>query len=141
MITLKEYEVEDWAEIDDAIEPFSPPMAEEYFLEITKRGVAITAVEDGAILACGGIVYANDKEGIVWLKLSKKCLKQSFRWARTIRETFNLMMKSVGNLKISTYILDNFCKGEKLARLIGLKRIDETKEYNGNIYYKYTAVT
>jgi len=49
-------------------------------------------------------------------------------------------MDTVGDLKISTYVIDNFCKGERLAKLIGLKRTDEFGEYNGNKYYKY-AVT
>lgn len=138
MITLREYEIEDWSKIDDAIEPFIPPVPIEDFLKMTKRGVAITGVEDGEIMACGGIAYTNDKDGTVWLKVSRKCA--GYGWARTIRETFGLMKESVGDLRISTYILENFCKGEKLARLIGMKRTDETEEYNGNTYNKYTVV-
>jgi len=140
MIILREYKADDWAKIDDAVEPFMPLMPVREFLEMAKRGLAITGVEDGNVMACGGVTYMNDKEGIVWVKVSKKCLKQSFRWARTIRETFNLMIESAGELKITTYVLDNFCRGEKLARLIGLKRTDETEEYNGNTYHKYTVV-
>ena len=140
MITLKEYETEDWVKIDDAVEPFSPLMPTKNFLEMTKKNsVAITGIEDGNIMVCGGISYTNDDKGIVWVKVSKKCLKQSFRWARSIRETFKTMMDSVGDLEISTYILDNFCKGERLARLIGLKRSGEAEKYNGKIYNKYVV--
>ncbi len=138
MITFREYKVEDWSKINDAIEPFMPATL---INEVNERGIAITAIEDGCMMACGGIVYTNSTEGIVWVKVSQKCLRKPLRWARTIRETFRLMKESVGDLQISTYILDNFCKGEKLARLIGLKRTDKTEEYNGNIYNKYTAVT
>ncbi len=144
MITLRKYNIEDWAKIDDAIEPFTPPMPMEKFLEMTENGIAITGVEKGSVMACGGIMYLNDTNGMVWLKISKECLIQSFGWARTICETFRLMKKSVGDLKISTYVLSDFCKGEKLARLIGLRKTEETEEYNGNTYHKfaqkYTAV-
>ena len=133
MITLREYKAEDWSEINDALEPFMPTA-----LKVNEQGLVITAIEDGRIMACGGVVYTNSAKGVVWVKVSKKCLREPLRWARTIRETFRLMKDSVGDLRISTYILADFCKGEKLARLIGLKRTDETEEYKGNIYNKYT---
>lgn len=140
MIALKEYKIEDWTKIDNAIEPFIPPMPMKEFLEMSKRGVAVTGVENGEVVACGGIAYISETEGTVWLKMSKKCFEHSYSWARTIKETFGLMKEAVGDLRISTYVLDNFCKGEKLARWIGLKKTDEVEEYNGNIYHKYTAV-
>ena len=90
-------------------------------------------------MACGGIAFVNDKEGMAWIKISKKCLNHSFTWARTIHEAFGMMIKSV-DVKVSTYVLDKFCKGERLARFIGLKRTNETEEYNGNMYYRYTVI-
>ncbi len=140
MITLKKYETEDWVKIGDAVEPFSPLMPPENFVKMTKHSVAVTGIENGNVMACGGVTYVNDKEGIVWVKISKKCLTQPYKWARSIRETFRIIMDSIGDLKISTYVLRDFCKGERLARLIGLKKTDETEEYNGNIYNKYTVI-
>ena len=100
----------------------------------------MTAIEDGKVMACGGIVLESETEGTIWCKVSKKCLGKSFSWARTMREAFSLMMDTLGELKISTYILGGFCKGEKLARLIGLKKSNETETHNGNTYYKYTVI-
>lgn len=137
MITLKEYEAEDWTKIDDAVEPFMIVEPLEDFNKVAQRGLAITAVEDGNVMACGGVAYINSKEGMVWVKVSKRCLEQSFRWARTIRETFGIMIESLGSMKIVTYVLTDFCKGEKLARLIGMKKTDKTYEHNGNMYNKY----
>ena len=136
MILFKEFEIEDWWQIDDPIEPF----AIEKPLDILSKGICMTATEDGKVMACGGIVLTTDIDGLVWCKVSKKCLTKSLRWARTMKEAFNLMMNSVGDFNISTYILDGFCKGDKLARLIGLKKTNETESNNGNTYYKYTAV-
>jgi len=137
MITLKEYEPEDWSAITDAVEPFSPLTPTKEFLEMTKNSVAVTAIENGNVMACGGITYTSDETGIVWVKVSRKC--QGYRWARSIRETFRIMMDSIGDLRISTYVIRDFCKGDKLARLIGLQKTDEYEEYNGNIYYKYSV--
>ena len=141
MIIFREYDIDDWSKIDDAVEPFMPlELTKDFLFEISKRGLSITSVEDGNIMACGGITYVNNKEGTVWVKVSRKCLNDSLKWARVIRETFRLMKEVVGDLEISTYILDSFCKGERLARLIGMKRTTETKEHNGNIYNKYQVI-
>lgn len=141
MITLREYEVEDWGKIGDAVEPFMFHEPLNDFNKVVQRGIAVTAVEDGNIMACGGVAYISHQEGIVWVKVSKKCLRQSFRWARTIRETFRIMIESLGSMTIITYILTDFCKGEKLARLIGMKKTDKTYKFNNNIYNKYMVVT
>lgn len=137
MITLREYKIGDWKKIKDAVEPFT-------FIggldDIALRGIAVTALNNNKVMACGGVTFFNEHEGAVWVKISKDCAKRPFMWARTIKETFVLMIESVDNMKISTYILDGFCKGEKLAKLIGLKRTDETEKYKENIYNKYTAM-
>jgi len=136
MILFHEFKLSDWWEIEDAIEPFA---ADKPIKELT-RGVSMTAREDGKVMACGGIIFENDTEGTVWCKVSKKCLVKSFSWARTIKEAFSLMIKVSGDMDIKTYILEGFCKGDKLARLIGLKKSSESEIFNGNTYYKYTAV-
>ncbi len=137
MILFKPFEIDDWWKINDAVEPFSIDQP----LEVLTRGISMTAVEDGEVMACGGIVLEGETEGIIWCKVSKKCSGKSFSWARTMKEAFALMMDTVGDLKIKTYILEGFCKGDKLARLIGLKKSDEAEIHNGNTYYKYTAVS
>lgn len=140
MITLKEYETEDWSKIEDAVEPLMYMESSDEFNELVRRGIAVTAIEDGKVMSCGGIAYISEDEGIIWIKVSRKCLKQSYRWARTILEAFRIMMDSVGDLHISTYIVGSFPKGDKLARMIGLYKTGETEEYKDKTYYKYTAV-
>lgn len=141
MITLKEYKTEDWPQITDAVEPFMFIEPFENFNQIVQRGVSVTAFEDDKVMACGGIALMNTNSGITWLKISKECLNKSYRWARTIKETFALMLDSFEHIEVTTYILDEFCKGEGVAKLIGMKKVDETEEHNGNIYNKYMVVT
>lgn len=140
MIIFRKYKSEDWSKIDDAVEPFMFTESLDEFNKAVRRGVAVTAVEDDVIMSCGGVAYVNDKEGIVWVKVSRKCLNHSYKWARTIRETFKIMMNAIGSMIVTTYILEKFCKGEKLARLIGMKRDGETYEFNGNKYNRYSVV-
>lgn len=138
MVILKEYKTEDWSKIDDAVEPFM--FHNEEFNQIVKRGIAVTATEDGNVMVCGGIALTSEDEGIVWVKVSKKCLSQPIRYARGIRETFRLMMESLGSMKIVTYIVEDFCKGEKLARMIGMKKVGETYQFNNKMYNKYSVI-
>ena len=141
MITLKEYETKDWSKINDAVEPFMfhEPLKE--FNQIVKRGVAVTAIEDGNVMACGGVAYVSEDEGIVWVKISRKCLSHPVKYARGIKEVFKIMMDALGSMTITTYILDEFCKGEKLARLIGMKKVGDTYKFNNKMYNKYAVVT
>ncbi len=132
MITLREYKVADWAAIQDAVEPFC---ALEGDLDVTTQGIAVTAT-DGDVMACGGIVYAD--EGIAWMKMSRKCKDRAYTWARTIKEAFTLMLDSV-DIPVHTYILKGFCDGERVARAIGMEKTDETELLNGSTYYKYVV--
>lgn len=140
MILGRKFEPEDWEKIDDAVEPFSPLDCDKDFFEIINRSLAITGVEDGTVMACGGITYISDNEGVIWLKVSKKCLNRSYFWARSILDTFRIMTDSIGEMKLHTYVLAKFCRGERMAKMIGLKRTDIIETLNGNIYYKYTTV-
>jgi hypothetical protein len=135
MIELLEYKPEHYEAIQDAVEPFSAPKDD---IGVDGKGVAVTA-SDGDVMACGGIVYTSDTEGMVWVRVSKKCQENAFVWARTIREAFKLMVEST-NLNVFTYVIDGFKAGDRLARSIGLKRTDESEEQNGKVYYKYTVI-
>ena len=140
MIDVRLYKKGDWEKVKDPIEPFTPICGKGEFDEVAKRGVAVTATDDNNIMACGGVTFMNDKEGTVWVKVSKDCAKRPFLWARAIKDTFRIMTESVGDIKIYTYILKDFCQGEKLARLIKMKKVGESVEHNGNIYNKFMVV-
>ncbi len=129
---LREYKIEDWSQVKDAIEPFTA----EY---LGGKGISVTAIEDDKVMACGGVIYITDTEGSAWLKISKDCLTHPLKWARAIKQTFAMMIEASEGFNVTTYILVDFCKGEKLARLLGMKKTSITEEYNGNIYNKYAV--
>ena len=132
----REYKESDWSAIDDAVEPFS---SSEVMFDKTKHGIAITGVEDGSVMACGGISYLDSDNGTVWLKMSKRCLVEPLKWAREIRIVFGYMIDSVGDIDVSTYVLSDFCRGDRVARFIGLKPTSQSEYYNGNTYIKYVV--
>jgi hypothetical protein len=134
MIKVRKYKNEDLAEIKNPIEPFCSIIDD---MDIASTGLAVTGVDDG-VMACGGIFFTDDTDGMVWLKVSEKCKENAFGWARTIKEVFGLMMDSV-EMNVYTYVLEGFCQGDRMARSIGLKKTDETEKHNGNIYYKYVV--
>lgn len=136
-MTIREYREGDWEKITDAVEPFVPPTATSSFLQGIHRGISVSGEEGGEVVACGGIIY-NNTEGTVWLKIDKRC--RGLGWVRTIREVFALMKKSVGDLNITTHVLKGFCRGDKMAKMIGLKATDDSVSYNGNKYTKYVTV-
>jgi hypothetical protein len=130
---VREYRQEDYFAIQDAVEPFCTTEGDASLLG---NGIAVTAI-DGDAMACGGIAY-TEEGGIVWVKVSMKCKDKAYAWARTIKEIFNLMIESV-DVPVSTYVLKGFCRGDRLARSIGMKKTNEIREVNGNVYYKYTV--
>jgi hypothetical protein len=139
MIEVRLYQHGDWEAIIDAVEPFSPPFPTEEFNQMIVHSLAATGLEGGRIMACGGITLTSDNNGLVWLKMSKQCGRNAYRWGRTIKETIICMKEALGITNIYTYIVDNFCKGDKLARMVGLRRTDEHEKYKGNKYYKYVV--
>ena len=136
MITIRKYSPND--KIDNAEEPFMPFYNPD---EHSERSLALTVFDDNVAMVCGGIVCVNDTDGIVWVTVSTKCRKQPYRWARTIREFFDIIIRALGYMTIITYILADYCKGEKLAKLIGMSKSGEVYEYNGHVYNKYMVIT
>ncbi len=134
MIILREFKPGDFDLITDPIEPFCSMKDDG---KTSAKGVALTGI-DGDAMACAGVMYTSDTEGIIWLKMSCKCKENAFMWARTVREGFKLLINSV-DVKVYTYILDGFYPGERLAKSLGLEKTIKTRELNGNIYYKYVV--
>lgn len=137
MVTIREYKTNDWEKIQDSVEPFTPAYGDGDFDAIASRGIAVTALDGDNVMAVGGVTYIDEKEGMVWVKVSQQCAKRPVLWARTIKEVFGLMIDSVTGVEIYTYILKGFCKGEKLAKLIDMVNTDQSVEHNGKIYDRY----
>ena len=96
-------------------------------------------MEDGKVMACGGVAFLTDTTGVAWMRMSRLCKGKPFRWARSIKVAFKLALETLDDMDIYTYIIDGFCAGDRIARSCGLKMTDEYEEHNGNRYYKYVV--
>lgn len=140
MITVRLYENGDWAKIEDAAEPFMPIASNEEFDAIAARGIAATAIRNETeTVACGGVTLMSDGEGFVWLKMIGGKVKDPIETARLLKDIFEIMVETMEKVNISTYILDGFRKGERLARFIGMKKNCDFVFFRNHTYNKYTV--
>jgi hypothetical protein len=139
MIAVELFKQQDWHDVESFTEPFLREVQDDKFFEELGNGVALTAKKNGKVMACGGIMYAPDGEGVTWLKASRECLKSPVTWTRTFRDGFR-MMQGVMDVKAVCYVLKGFCEGGRVARLIGMKTTGEEVEQNGKTFIKYMAV-
>lgn len=127
---LRLYKSNDWDKIN-VFEPFMVPVDSKDYC----NGLAVTAIDNGRILGCGGIVFVGNI-GMVWVRLDKN-LGSHISAARTILRMFNTMRDLVGDMKVIAYVLDCFERGERLASFVGLKKNCEKIKFNGNSYNKW----
>lgn len=139
MIKVRIYEKGDWNKVKGSVEPFMPIYTSSEFDVIASRGVAVTATEEGEAIACGGVTFMG-ASGFVWLKMNNSKVRKPIETALLMRDIFKLMVESVGDVEVSTYILDGFRKGERLARFIGMEKNCEFVTFRNRIYNKYTVV-
>jgi len=131
VIFFRQFKLQDWIDID-AVEPFCPRFPTDEFSKAVKNGFAVTAVRDDKIMACGGLVFAA--EPVVWLKVAKNCY--SLALAKAIIDTAKIIREIV-DAPIYTYILEDFKKSERLAKIIGFEKTSERFEYENRFYRKY----
>ena len=134
------YKKGDWAKVKETVEPFMPLTDDGFFDDIALLGIAVTVTEDDKSICCGGVTFLSKDDGYVWIKINKNCITNIIATARVIRETFELMLDSMSGIKVSTYILDGFRKGERLARFVGMKKNCKSICFRNHKYNKFMVV-
>jgi len=140
MINIELYQKGDWDKIETPVEPFVPEFGDGEFDKLAEHGIAVTATDEDGVFACGGVTLLNDESGTVWVKIRNTPAISPISMARCVREVFDIMVNSVGGCDISTYVLDGFTKGEKLARFIGMEKNCKSVEFNNHKYNRFTMV-
>lgn len=139
MIMLRIFRYSDLDKLSNPIEPFVPLQAHEDFAEDVRRGISVTGEQAGRVVACGGIIYENEREGTAWLRVSKDKRNYHGEFAREVIELFGKMRECAGALLVSCYVLSGFKNGEKMARLAGFSPTSETISGDDRTYTKYTV--
>jgi len=132
MITVRKYEEGDWQQITTPVEPFLPTDMP----DMGDDSIKLTGVENGRVIGCGGVIFAGD-EAILWLKLAAGT---SIVSARVVKEIYSILKSSITDKIMTTYVLQDFAKGEKLASFLDMKQEPVTTTYDGRVYNKYVEV-
>lgn len=122
---IREYMIGDWDRITNSISVEEGRPDEQLMSE---RGLAITAENNNCIVGCAGIVFYDESNCEVWLKLS--CDAPARVAAEAIKKGFGILKDSVGDINIYCRIKEGFSIGRRLAEWLGftLQRIDNNFE-------------
>lgn len=128
---IREFEIEDWDNIKNVVEPFTLCDVPK---EIINMGWGITAIEDGEILGCGGVLLTGENEGSIWVMLSKEAAKKPVRAMLVIRDCLRIIRKSFELDTMVSYVLQKFKKGKRMAEYFGFYPTGQTIKYRGRKY-------
>jgi len=131
LIELRICEDGDWESIADPVEMGLPEQ------NVFQDSVGLTAIVDGEIRVVGGIWLVDEDTGYLWMKISKQISKHPKQLMRVLREGLAILDDSFGVPHILTYVDENFVQGDRLCRLMGLERTEESKEHENKRYFVY----
>lgn len=100
-------------------------------------GLAITTVENGEVISCGGIVMQNDDTGVVWMRNSNKVRNRPFFIYDIFKAGLKILDDTMETPHLICYVIDGFREGEVLVKHF-MAKTDEFLEHNNKKYYKYS---
>jgi len=111
-----------------AFEPIEP-MAKaeikdmEFAQAIEDSGLAISAVRDGKIVACGGVHPSlQNGHGELWLRLSETCLEHKLETMRWLVDGLKIIEETYPFTQLNAVIRCCFNKSMSLVEYLGFKR-------------------
>ncbi len=104
---------------------------------IEDSGLAVTGIRDGEIIGCGGVHPVEDSEdGVIWLRLSRKCMNNPIDTFRWIKSGLKIIEETYPFRQLNATILSKFKRGIKLAEKLGFKQV-QTMTEDGRDYIVY----
>lgn len=121
MILFKEFEASDldFETIEDLDENWTPEFAK----AVEDSKLAVTAVVDNKVVACGGVHPVDDFSGEIWIRLSHWCVDHPVRIIRWLRSGFDVVEEKYPFKQINAHVKEGFCESEKLLRFLGFTDI------------------
>lgn len=102
--------------------------------DVLANCVSATVVDDGEIVACGGILMAE--EPIFWMGV-KKNIQKPIALIKTIKRFISIAMDDLKIDRAVAFIRDGFTQAEKLDRILGFKSTDRQETINNKLYNRY----
>lgn len=131
---LRLYKKGDYDAIEDSTEPLGRP-ADESLIE--EYSVSLTIDDEGVPVACGGIIYDTETDGIVWVKISNKMTRKTLVLVKVLRNGLDILIDSFGFKKITARVREDFCAGHRFIRHFGFKPTTETFKILSDTYRIY----
>lgn len=101
---------------------------------ILAKCINLTAVDDGKVVACGGVTIGEDV--VFWMSV-KKNIKRPVALIKAMQEALKSFMANLDVDRAITYIRDGFKQAEKLDILLGFRPTGEQVEFKNRIYNRY----
>ena len=133
-MNLRLYQKGDFDAITDCTEPIGRPTDENLILEYS---VSLTVEDDGVPVACGGVIYDTETDGIVWLRLSNNMAHKTISLVRLLRNGLAILVDSFGFDRITARVKEDFGEGHRFARRFGFTPTKETFKIFSDTYRIY----
>lgn len=139
---MRLYKSGDKEQITDAVDPLAAThMPDEYF----EQGLFISVLRDSKVVACGGLMLANEDTAEAWIKVSEQFVKHGtihdrIRALRTFSEALGIMDDTLGFPVLYGRVIDGFKEGERMAKFMGFLPIDQSEEMDGQKYNFYRRI-
>lgn len=115
---IRNFKKEDWYAITDPVEADAVSI-EPDMLDIVERGIAITVEDDKGVVGCGGVVLYDEKNGEMWVRLSKRVGK--FEAIEAICSGMKILKDAFSDVSLYCRVRQDFEKAHKLVKWLGFK--------------------
>jgi len=142
MITFRKFVESDWFEIDDPVNKYYDKINDviKEFFSLLGNGVNFTMVENDKVICCGGVVYIDDNNAEAWIRLSTRASNKPLKLLKTIKVGFDMILRSLGSVNVSSHVLDGFNAGERLTEYLGFNKTEEFMIIGDKKYNKYAKI-
>lgn len=91
------------------------------------QGVAFTAVEDGQVIGCAGIVIGWPGVGFAWMCLSDKMNGHGTFLVRTVKNVINDATRALGLHRLEAVCLADSARNQRFLEALGFVREREAR--------------
>ena len=133
---IRSFEKDDWKKITEPIETGAVDIDDNQLDMLTSRGIAITVEDEMGVVGCGGTFFYDDCNAELWIRLAKRVELKTMSIVDSICAGIKILT-SMPDVKFYCRVRDGFRKGEKLAKWLGFKKIENHTVVDGVRYDTY----
>lgn len=101
---------------------------------LEETSIAVTGIDDGRIIACGGVIVNRFGSGDIWLIPSIYCKDYSMMFLRNVKKWLIQVQKDLGLSRLQTHTIDDELHAKWMMFLEFEKEGVMRKSFNGLDY-------